>query len=49
MHKTLEEREKQIIKEQDEMAQLEVNDLEMERLQTAKENAQQRQQETVTL
>ena len=49
MHKTLEEREKQIIKEQDEMGQLEVNDLEMERLQTAKENAQQRQQESVTL
>ena len=49
MHKTLEEREKLIIKEQDEMAKLEVNDLEMERLQTAKENAQQRQQETVTL
>ena len=49
MHKTLEEREKQIMKEQDEMGQLEVNDLEMERLQTAKENAQQRQQESVTL
>ena len=49
MHKTLEEREKQIMKEQDEMGQLEVNDLEMERLQSAKENAQQRQQESVTL
>ena len=39
MHKNLEEREKQIMKEQDEMEKLEVNDLEMERLQTAKENA----------
>ena len=49
MHKNLEEREKQIMKEQDEMEKLEVNDLEMERLQSAKENAQQRQQENVTL
>lgn len=49
MHKNLEEREKQIMKEQDEMEKLEVNDLEMERLQTAKENAQERQQENVTL
>ena len=40
MHKNLEEREKQIMKEQDEMEKLEVNDLEMERLQSAKENAQ---------
>ena len=37
------------MKEQDEMEKLEVNDLEMERLQSAKENAQQRQQENVTL
>ena len=37
------------MKEQDEMEKLEVNDLEMERLQTAKENAQERQQENVTL
>ena len=37
------------MKEQNEMEKLEVNDLEMERLQSAKENAQQRQQENVTL
>ena len=49
MHKNLEEREKQIMKEQDEMEKLEVNDLEMERLQSAKVNAQERQQENVTL
>lgn len=49
MHKSLEEREKVIMKEQDEMEDLEVEDLEMKRLRAAQENAQRKKQESVTL
>ena len=49
MHKTLEEREKEILKEQEQMDVMESEDLEMMRLRTAQENAQKRKQESVTL
>ena len=42
MHKSLEEREKEILKEQEVMEDMEAEDLEMERLRTAQENAQKR-------
>jgi len=49
MHKSLEEKKKDIIKKHDAMHDLEIEHLEMKRLKQAKENAQQRLEETVTL
>jgi hypothetical protein len=49
LHKGLQEREKEIFDEQAAMKDKPADELEMERLQTAKENAQPKKAESVSL